>query len=1153
MVKRPLFSDAQQSFIKSVRDRVDAEQVAFFRRNDWCRMSPDHGRNSSLVGDDASALLDSLCCKDVAVWVPHLLMPDHVPSCPRCRTSEHVDIATAQWMKQPKMLHGMRTHRCLDTMKYKCHAAHCGRWFCGCNEGSLEVDAKKVLGIINFRVSNGFAVDEDLYSYIAAHSSDATASIFNRMRLVTADKCLEDATFYFKAIQLKQVKKPNKKKQSLVDPFLTKNCELSDARKKRKKLSDELNRLTEELESKKRQHEADVELVDMFKRKSSRNHRGLPFRGLGEAKTLLLMQRHITTAKELLAYDGTDPAVKVSWKDVVQAYYDSINSRIRQLENKIKELTESDLWAEIDVLIQEEMAVDGSDAEEAVGTVTAPRKWKPPPFSKMTDPLGYNARCLPKSTINRLVAHDFVCRKAIMEDKMRGIKCNEIMKIDWHCKLAPKIKVYAGRGQSFAPFKSTISIQNEDALTVFWKCYPCAESFTAIEDDLKRLNQRFGLLKCAPKVVYVDNCCTTRGKLTAIFKGVLVKLDTFHWIERWDVLLFDKDSAEAAMFRGMLHQMLFVVEHSECQRARFFLVSKGNRNPTSQQILKEAKATIPGPDKLARRLSSLLRCVFFMDSCLDAEPPASRDNKQRFFKPMTDKLRRKLETQKSHVTNGCLSDPSFAATGVRIHRVNPKTGKARTGRSTGTNENDNMLVLRTLNSPTVGVARADRVISDHCEQSNEKKKVNRLGEEPAITHRTEKIYWVNSLATSVGFKEEELPYKVSIPTPISELKEHLGLTYNLPTIFQSENLLEGVEEEEGDDGAPGNAQRNIEELTDSARQDEMGEFLDGVDFDSDEEDIDVGADQFQDLVDDTDVLTNDVALERAILVHAAKISDNESTFATFKRLTEQRPWVPFKKPDAPPESFTDVDREECALFNRLILEHKFNREAGTLWCTTGHGAFSKVWDMEVANRFKDKIAGEGEDNIVLTHRKSYAQLQQHCDLCEKHKTFSNRGAPNNPHLDHFRETLRQTRREMQPTQEAMQCEPVAYRPGLPQFGNPTVLNQRTSAAAVVRGNPAHANAPFFLRPPTTDTVPNSRKVLGKGFRSKMCCWRCGFKRNQHDSGMCGNNCRGNVGREECSWCGWRLDQHDDPSLVGPRCARPPQSEETEKQWCPNSD
>lgn len=147
---------------------------------------------------------------------------------------------------------------------------------------------------------------------------------------------------------------------------------------------------------------------------------------------------------------------------------------------------------------------------------------------------------------------------------------------------------------------------------------------------------------------------------------------------------------------------------------------------------------------------------------------------------------------------------------------------------------------------------------------------------------------------------------------------------------------------------------------------------------------------------------------------------------------------------------------------------------------------SKTWDLEVANRFKEKIAGNGDDSIVLIHRKSYVQLQQHWDWLEKHKAMASRAAPNNPYHENFTETLRRTRREMEPTQQATNCEPIVYRHGEAHFGNPTALNQRIAAAAVHRGQGNTQIAPFALRP-ADPVVPNARKFLGKGFRSKKCC------------------------------------------------------------------
>jgi hypothetical protein len=107
-----------------------------------------------------------------------------------------------------------------------------------------------------------------------------------------------------------------------------------------------------------------------------------------------------------------------------------------------------------------------------------------------------------KSTTDRIVVMDFQHRKAVHQNKIRGIKAL-VLKIDWHYKLPPKIKVYTGRGKSFCPFKSAVSIQDEDAQTIFWKCYPCSEGMETLKPDLLRLKQRLKIIQGQlPKMAY---------------------------------------------------------------------------------------------------------------------------------------------------------------------------------------------------------------------------------------------------------------------------------------------------------------------------------------------------------------------------------------------------------------------------------------------------------------------------------------------------------------------------------------------------------------------------------------------------------------------------------------------------------------------------
>ncbi|CAB9530887.1 hypothetical protein SEMRO_3097_G343660.1 [Seminavis robusta] len=151
---------------------------------------------------------------------------------------------------------------------------------------------------------------------------------------------------------------------------------------------------------------------------------------------------------------------------------------------------------------------------------------------------------------------------------------------------------------------------------------------------------------------------------------------------------------------------------------------------------------------------------------------------------MTKDVRKVIKNQMSHVKKGCLSDPP--ATVVMMHRVNPVTGHANSGRSTGTCEVDNRQILNVLNTPSVGIARAARVVGDHYEQSNDRKKVTRLLEPEKLTHRTEKLYLLNSVAKSCGFFDEKLPVKEVFCPDEFPVKEYIGFEHDLPTYFRSD-------------------------------------------------------------------------------------------------------------------------------------------------------------------------------------------------------------------------------------------------------------------------------------------------------------------------------------------------------------------------------
>ena len=149
----------------------------------------------------------------------------------------------------------------------------------------------------------------------------------------------------------------------------------------------------------------------------------------------------------------------------------------------------------------------------------------------------------------------------------------KILKIDWHHKLPSKIKFHTGRGKCFAPFRSAITVQNEDGLTTFWKCFPCSESIEMVKPDLENMKRRFQIIdpqpNCSGKVSYVNNCCSVHEKLVEIFPGMLVKRNNYHWNTRWDEILLDKNSEEASLFRHLMRRAVFLVENTEFNRVKY--------------------------------------------------------------------------------------------------------------------------------------------------------------------------------------------------------------------------------------------------------------------------------------------------------------------------------------------------------------------------------------------------------------------------------------------------------------------------------------------------------------------------------------------------------------------------------------------------------
>ena len=116
------------------------------------------------------------------------------------------------------------------------------------------------------------------------------------------------------------------------------------------------------------------------------------------------------------------------------------------------------------------------------------------------------------------------------------------------------------------------------------------------------------------------------------------------------------------------------------------------------------------------------------------------------------------------------------------------------------------------------------------------------------------------------------------------------------------------------------------------------------------------------------------AIEAKLEHLVPEVRRKESTMDAFKRLTLQRPWVPFFKGTG---TKTAIDTEEEQLFE--AMKSQYSRKASPR-SKGGYYSFMIAWNMEVASQYKRQA--EGEEDVIIINRKSIQQLQEHYDFVE---------------------------------------------------------------------------------------------------------------------------------------------------------------------------
>ena len=1156
------YGKAQADFIKLIRQSIDEKEEHFFHDKDWRMLTVKGGRYIGLGSKKME--VTSFYVKPVAAWVPHLLIPGYVPSCPNCKVPRWVDCKNSKWITTPRILYGLRCHRYLDTKMYYCSG--CTNRFAGYNLKTMEIDAKRLIGFFGFNLSRQFAIDEELYSMIVNLGEEATATIHKQLAQNVKDKYFDDFQYYLYSVRNNQVMTVSRNTtlhdatQATLDPHLQPIQKESEDKRNAKRLEMILQAKRVELRRATESVDDPIDFKNLLWTKKQRNARAMMLPNMGVSKLKKLISYQILNAKMLLQYNDVDgnfvdtrgrSSLEI-WKSVVS---DEYQKREAALEAATVEFNLADHRYQSARAILQEHSMEKENlqlAEVDLPTVQC-SPTLPPMFSTMTDNGGYNARFLSMKRIDSVLNTEFQHRKPVQLGKMYGLS-GQILKMDFNYKLAKKVRVWNGRGISFRPYKCIVTIQNEDGLTVFWKLLKGAESMTDISNDLKSLNQRLvannlRLLGANTNplntrygqvlAVYVDNCCNVSKKLQEIFRHAEIKLDAFHWLQRWNPEMQDSTSKQAGLFRSFMSTALFPVPPAEFKLAKLEVAKKLGREPTTQEVFRATTGSIPPPEILETRVQSVLVHCMQEDWKIDWQLsqqkisenlPGSTINSPpvpcKFFK-RSKKFNELVSKQMSHIRLGCLSDPKH----ISVKRKDPRSGNVRTARGTNSNEADNLHLDR-ITGNAIGLTRSERLMWVFFERNNFRKQVLRLGEEDYGTVKTEVLALINSLARDIGYIDLQLPFpKASHPSYVNRFNESIGFDLQEPPLSTLDAEDDGNVDVIHDNDVTGAAATDI---TDDAEEDDHLESPNDI--------------TTEELLDDVScpIEVREASHIAAIteIIAPAILQKKENTLESFLRVTGNRGWIPF---NMSPGKKDALDLAEQALF--LELEKEFNPNVAP---STRHGYknFETLWNTKVYERFHELVMGD--EQVVLIRPKSAQQLKEyylHLKDIEAISLFVNES---NPSIKNFN-IMKQSRLQMPTSIPPVASQPIQFLEQGPRpFGTATLSANPGIGMSAIENRITNeskndlplnkqvqglhvSSAPWIL----SQSVPHSVENPLLGYNYQKFCPKCGFRKKDHVKWEGFANWEGfgqTCTRNYCAKCN-RLDKfHDDSDgKMGPYC------------------
>jgi hypothetical protein len=144
-----------------------------------------------------------------------------------------------------------------------------------------------------------------------------------------------------------------------------------------------------------------------------------------------------------------------------------------------------------------------------------------------------------------------------------------------------------------------------------WSFLCNSESIEELRLCLVALKERHNQAGVKTLVIYVDNCCTVQNKLQEIFPEAKTVLDEHHWMKRWNDIMLDMKSKEAAIFKGCMRRAINVVGDDECTDKKTCLKESRKCKPTVKETLAECNATCPSKED-GRKATNAVVNVFLL-------------------------------------------------------------------------------------------------------------------------------------------------------------------------------------------------------------------------------------------------------------------------------------------------------------------------------------------------------------------------------------------------------------------------------------------------------------------------------------------------------------------------------------------------------------